>query len=240
MSFKSKRNGSVLGPDRATGYMFPSQISGLICAISANQSVPLNTDGSVLPSTINDISGSGNSGTRFGSPLFRTNRTPSGQPAFQSQSGGYIMLGDIWNGFSAGHAFAYVKTEQSSGNDYGPWQLGGAFYPHYPWTDNQIYEGGFTNAISSAVAPSKTVRNVWRIYELASDGDWFVKLDGDLQMWKAAAFVPPTSTNRLLATTWGSGTTMFIAEFLAFNRKLTNEEAASIRDYLVGINGATG
>jgi hypothetical protein len=216
--------------------------NGLISHIAASGLALNNLD---RVTSVDDLSGALNpaSGAN-GGPVYLEGATPNGSPAMRgSSSNGYLNLSPtLYSGKTAGHIFVYYATlvdsavfpftvSANTANTIISDTLGTTA------NDNTFFNGTFT--YDAAASPRPVVS--WRIYEAKHDGTTLsVYIDGTLQKSFAAGFSPGTGGTLLRNKNTDAGSSNMIADFIAYDRALTTQEAADVRAALVTKNGDTG
>jgi hypothetical protein len=123
-----------------------------------------------------------------------------------------------------------AATSNSSGLAY----FGAAgFSTHYPFTDNNVYDGFGTNTRKSTGNPSVNLA-AWHVYDAwSASGDWALQLNGATH-YSTATNTTSFITTPLLGRSLGASEHMdgWIAGLFYFNAKLSTDERADMLAYI--------
>lgn len=216
----------------------PDSISGLRVWLKADSESYANDD---PVDTATDRSGNGFNGTATGTdrPIFKTNQINS-LPAyfFEAANSRKLTFGNFGSGMTAAHTFIVLKvvtdppaTQAKSGL----WYLSTGAATHYPYTDNSIYDGAFTDNRATVGDPTPALTS-WRVYEVSYVGtsqNWTAFLDRT-QIYQAAFAnfsmpAAPLLGRNVNATDFLDG---YIAEWIIYNKVLSAGEISTIKSYL--------
>jgi hypothetical protein len=209
---------------------------GLLAHIAATSVVdPIDN---MTVTSIPDLSAANNPASAVGSPKYRVGKTPNGGPAIRGGNPGYLTLPQtLFSGKTAGHLFVYYAKVEA-GEKSGPWQMGSGRTQHW---DNSIEDGGLRTSVST-YTPSPNPNMAWRILEVSNTSGYTRNyLDGTLQAQGSATFSGPTTPYLLRSIeNVGAGSGFYIADFIAYDRRLSDAEAADVRAALIAKNGPVG
>jgi hypothetical protein len=232
---------------------------GLIAQISAN-ALAGYSDGQAVTGVVPDESGAGNSGTVLNNVQYRAGVTPNGGPALGNTidwDGGSLQFPDtMWTGKTGGHLFVYVRPPDTLplGINYGPWGMGhaagapGTAYPSNPYGYPSVRDSAFLPYEESISTAGSDVLGRWSIYEFSAGGTYYTlpaplygeygsqRIDGVRWNTVSYAFQVPAPPFYLMRSYYQVGQ-FLIAEFLAFDRVLSDAEAEGVRGYLINRYG---
>lgn len=182
-------------------------------------------------------------------PIYKTNQL-NGKAAIRFNSVNLTSLGGpFFNSLSECEFFIVVKVDAdpaASSASSGAWRLNAAddatSASHYPFTDNNVYEGAFIDIPTSSrisVNPTPSLA-LWRLYNIqakAGTNNYIIRLDG-------TAIVTTTKTLEFSATQNGAigesrsvgPVTVYmnglVAEFFFLSAAAGTTQRESIRDYI--------
>jgi hypothetical protein len=223
----------------------PTSIPNLLSWLTAG-SLVLNDGDDVV--TWPDGSGNGNGlGGPSLPPKFRTG-VLNGLPVvrFNGTSQFLNFPVNAFVGFTAAEAFIVVKANNPdppvSSVGTGLWDFGTDITStHYPFTDGIIYDDFGTSARKTTVNPTPSL-NAFNLYNvISSSGLWASRLNGG-----STIFSTGTNTVAFIAQctlgSSGGGTVYFngdIAEFILYNRVISQSERDQIESYVAAKYGLT-
>lgn len=193
--------------------------------------------------TLTDQSGNGRHFTQAtGSlkPLYKTSILNSLACARGEGNSGGVPL--HWSGpsmaaLTAGHVFAVAicDTEGVGNIDNGLWAFGTAGGDHYPWGDNQIYDGCLATVRKTVGVHTGQPLTSWRVAEVVStSSEWTYKLDGTQLFTTATNTVVGRATPLFMRNAGSGGDSLkgYIAGLYICSAKLSGGDRTTLITYI--------
>lgn len=191
-------------------------------------------DGALASTTWLDESGNNKHATRTNNGIYyEAASTPKGTDSLRFDPAGgawYDVASDVFSGKTEVSIFIVLKNTRAAGvENQGPWQFLGGDISFYPYSDNNVYDGAFSNSRTSFALPNPTD---WHVYNVTSKtGEWRAYVDNVLKASMSPTFSPGSTGEGSIGrynTAWGG----MVAEIVCYDRVLSSDERTQLHNYL--------